>query len=99
MKLVFETMNPILTTVFIFICILLLYFIDPFCSFTTCGLPCLQSIDIENEKINLECAENVPQPEFGRKIPADQARYHLVNFRHTHEGDFLESIGACQVSS
>ncbi|XP_014672687.1 PREDICTED: twinfilin-1-like isoform X2 [Priapulus caudatus] len=50
------------------------------------------SIDLQRETINLEKAANVPQPEFGREVPEDHARYHLLNFRHTHEGDFLDSI-------
>ena len=27
------------------------------------------------------------------QVPTDHARYHLFLFKHTHEGDYTESIG------
>ncbi|XP_066996558.2 twinfilin-1 isoform X2 [Anabrus simplex] len=49
-------------------------------------------IDLEREIINVECAcivsiENLPE-----KVPTTNARYHLYRFKHTHEGDYLESV-------
>ncbi|XP_025835468.1 twinfilin-like, partial [Agrilus planipennis] len=49
-------------------------------------------IDIENEKINLATAENVPIEKLPSKVPEKSARYHLYRFMHTHEGDYMESI-------
>lgn len=28
-----------------------------------------------------------------KRIPKDAARYHFFRFKHSHEGDYLESIG------
>lgn len=30
-----------------------------------------------------------------KRIPKDAARYHFFLYKHTHEGDHLESIGKC----
>lgn len=30
-----------------------------------------------------------------KRIPKDAARYHFFLYKHTHEGDRLESIGKC----
>lgn len=49
-------------------------------------------IDIPEEIIHLETAENITIEKLPSKIPSDTARYHLYNFKHTHEGDFIENI-------
>ena len=50
-------------------------------------------IDIEEEKIHLVTAGEVSLDKLPTKVPSDSARYHLYNFKHTHEGDFMECIG------
>ncbi len=31
------------------------------------------------------------------RIPSDAARYHVYNFKHSHEGDFQEAMSACTI--
>ncbi|KAF5303467.1 hypothetical protein FQA39_LY09930 [Lamprigera yunnana] len=50
------------------------------------------SIDIEAEVINLISAGNISIGILSTKIPTNAPRYHLYNFKHTHEGDYLETI-------
>ncbi|XP_013408784.1 twinfilin-1 isoform X2 [Lingula anatina] len=50
------------------------------------------SVDLENEKICLEAAEDLAVSALPSRVPADHARYHLFKFKHTHEGDYLQSI-------
>lgn len=52
-------------------------------------------INLDREEIDLEYAGEVSLDKLPTKIPADSARYHLYNFKHTHEGDFIEAIGNC----
>ncbi|XP_015592032.1 twinfilin isoform X1 [Cephus cinctus] len=49
-------------------------------------------IDLEEEKIHLVMACEVSLDKLPTKVPSDAARYHLYNFKHTHEGDYIESI-------
>lgn len=49
-------------------------------------------INIEEEKIHLVSAENIKLDKLPSKVPNDAARYHLYNFKHTHEGDYMENI-------
>ncbi|KAJ8974032.1 hypothetical protein NQ317_001820 [Molorchus minor] len=49
-------------------------------------------IDIPEETIHLVCAENIPSEKLALKVPSDSGRYHLYKFKHTHEGDYMESI-------
>ncbi|KAG5889236.1 hypothetical protein JTB14_006372 [Gonioctena quinquepunctata] len=49
-------------------------------------------IDIQEEKIHLVSAENISIEKLPSKIPNDSGRYHLYKFKHTHEGDYMESI-------
>ncbi|XP_069142445.1 twinfilin-1-like isoform X2 [Argopecten irradians] len=50
------------------------------------------SLDMTDEKIVLEKAENIPTSALADQVPEDHARYHLFNFKHTHEGDYTESF-------
>ena len=50
------------------------------------------SLDLDKEIINYEEAEDVNVGELKKHVPTDHARYHLYNFKHTHEGDYTESI-------
>ena len=51
------------------------------------------SLDMAKEVVNLESIEQVTVHTLGNKVPDDHGRYHLFRFPHSHEGDFLESIG------
>ncbi|XP_055303825.1 twinfilin-like [Sitodiplosis mosellana] len=48
-------------------------------------------IDLKEEKIHLVKASNVEIEKLPKEVPEDEARYHVYLFKHTHEGDFLES--------
>lgn len=50
-------------------------------------------LDIEDEQILLAKTENVSLAQLPSLVPNDSARYHLYNFKHTHEGDYMESAG------
>uniref|UniRef100_A0A1B0D7D3 Uncharacterized protein n=1 Tax=Phlebotomus papatasi TaxID=29031 RepID=A0A1B0D7D3_PHLPP len=49
-------------------------------------------LDTVQEEIHLVKATNVDVSGLSQMIPKDQARYHLFLFKHTHEGDYLESF-------
>lgn len=49
-------------------------------------------IDLQEEKIHIVNAANIALAELPKQIPEDHARYHLYLFKHTHEGDYLESF-------
>ena len=50
-----------------------------------------QKLDLNGESIELADSGNVTTVELPSKVPIDNARYHLFSFKHTHEGDYLES--------
>lgn len=50
------------------------------------------SIDIEKEKICLELEADIEVSLLSTKVPDNHARYHFFTFKHTHEGDYTESI-------
>jgi len=50
------------------------------------------SIDLVKEEINLESCEPTTVTSLCRRIPKDAARYHLFNFKHSYDGDYLKSI-------
>ncbi|XP_029636633.1 twinfilin-1 [Octopus sinensis] len=50
------------------------------------------SIDIERERICLETEADIDVSSLPMKVPDNHARYHFFIFKHTHEGDFIESI-------
>ena len=52
-----------------------------------------QSIDLKAETINLAHFEDAEAKDLSRLTPTDQGRYHVFKFKHTHEGDYMESIG------
>lgn len=49
-------------------------------------------LDTVQEEIHLVKATNVDVSGLSQMIPKDQARFHLFLFKHTHEGDYLESF-------
>lgn len=48
-------------------------------------------IDLKKEQIILDHVANIDLLKLPSQIPTDQARYHLYLFKHTHEGDYIES--------
>ncbi|XP_074646814.1 twinfilin-2-like [Tubulanus polymorphus] len=50
------------------------------------------SIDIEKEEINLAAAEVIDILQLPSFVPKEEGRYHIFNFQHSHEGDYLESL-------
>lgn len=48
-------------------------------------------IDSENELIKLSNTEPTEIKDLCFRIPKDSPRYHFFNYKHTHEGDYLES--------
>lgn len=49
-------------------------------------------IDLDKEEINLSKAANIELTSLPEQVPTDAARYHIYIFKHTHEGDYTESI-------
>ncbi|KFO18645.1 Twinfilin-1 [Fukomys damarensis] len=49
-------------------------------------------IDIKNEIIILANTTNTELKDLPKRIPKDSARYHFFLYKHSHEGDYLESI-------
>ena len=49
-------------------------------------------IDIKNEIIILAHTINTELKDLPKRIPKDAARYHFFLYKHSHEGDYLESI-------
>lgn len=51
------------------------------------------NLDLDEELIHLVTAGNVSLDKLPSKVPTDSARYHVFNFKHTHEGDYMENLG------
>jgi len=49
-------------------------------------------IDLDEERIHVSNAAKIQLSELQRQIPDDHARYHIYLFKHTYEGDYLESF-------
>lgn len=48
-------------------------------------------IDLEAEQIHISLASKLKSvQELAKQVPNDQARYHLYQFQHQYEGDYLE---------
>ncbi|KAK3101737.1 hypothetical protein FSP39_005974 [Pinctada imbricata] len=59
------------------------------------GLMTYVQLRLNLDKEIIEFADAVEDMKVGNlpsKVPTDQARYHLFIFKHSHEGDYLESI-------
>ena len=58
---------------------------------------------MDQERILLASFDNTDARNLSSRIPKDHARYHFFVYKHSHEGDFLESIGelydSCQLPS
>ena len=58
----------------------------------------IQELNIESETIVLaNVKEDVAADDLNKHVPADKGRYIFYLFKHTFEGDYLESIGESQV--
>ena len=51
------------------------------------------SIDLNKEIITVKNQSTCTIQQLPDKVPEDAPRYHLFRFSHTHEGDFLKSVG------
>ena len=51
------------------------------------------SIDLNKEIITVTNKSTCTVQQLPDKVPEDAPRYHLFRFSHTHEGDFLKSVG------
>ncbi|XP_028602930.1 twinfilin-1 isoform X2 [Podarcis muralis] len=49
-------------------------------------------IDMKNETIELASTLPTELKDLPKRIPKDSARYHFFLYKHSHEGDYLESI-------
>ncbi|XP_073420591.1 twinfilin-2 [Dendrobates tinctorius] len=49
-------------------------------------------LDQEKETIDLVHTKHTDIQELPARIPKDTARYHLFLYKHSHEGDYLESV-------
>lgn len=54
----------------------------------------MQIIDLEKEEIHLDNTDTITVDQLPKQVPTESARYHMFNFKHTHEGDYLESFGS-----
>lgn len=54
---------------------------------------------MKNEMIVLASTLSTELKDLPKRIPKDSARYHFFLYKHSHEGDYLESIGMPQLSS
>ena len=48
---------------------------------------------MDKEIINLEKSCELETSQLAGEVPTEKPRYHFFLFKHTHEGDYLESIG------
>uniref|UniRef100_A0AAZ3RP18 Twinfilin-1 n=1 Tax=Oncorhynchus tshawytscha TaxID=74940 RepID=A0AAZ3RP18_ONCTS len=48
-------------------------------------------IDFPNELIRLSNTEPTEVKDLPKRIPTESARYHFFRYKHSHEGDYLES--------
>lgn len=76
-----------------------------FCYFTFgrmdsehCVLLLCQRLDVEKEIIELVHSNPTEIRDLPCRVPKDTPRYHFFLYKHSHEGDYLESIGMSLVS-
>ena len=53
----------------------------------------LQRLDVEKETIELVHANPTDTRDLPGRVPTDTPRYHFFLYKHSHEGDYLESVG------
>lgn len=54
---------------------------------------CQKEVDAEQELIRLCSTEPTEVKDLPMRIPKESARYHFFLYKHSHEGDYLESTG------
>lgn len=54
---------------------------------------CQKLVDAEQELIRLCSTEPTEVKDLPMRIPKESARYHFFLYKHSHEGDYLESTG------
>ncbi len=52
-----------------------------------------QRLDVEKETIELVHCNPTETRDLPRRVPKDTPRYHFFLYKHSHEGDYLESVG------
>lgn len=60
---------------------------NPFCH------AAFQRLDVVKETIELVHSNPTETRDLPRSVPKDTPRYHLFLYKHSHEGDYLESVG------
>lgn len=64
-----------------------------------CTLPasshllCEQEVDAQQELIRLCNTEPTEVKDLPMRIPKESPRYHFFLYKHSHEGDYLQSTG------
>lgn len=58
-----------------------------------CVLLLCQRLDVEKEIIELVHSNPTEIQDLPCRVPTDTPRYHFFLYKHSHEGDYLESIG------
>ena len=56
------------------------------------------SINISKEIIDLEDQKGLEVDQLPSRVPDDEPRYHVFQFAHTHEGDFLKSTSKLKIT-
>lgn len=56
-------------------------------------LDTFQRLDVQKETIELVHSNPTETHELPRRVPKDTPRYHFFLYKHSHEGDYLESVG------
>lgn len=49
------------------------------------------NIDLEREEIHIAKADNIDVHKLKLQVPDDHARFHIYQFKHSYDGDWLES--------
>lgn len=55
----------------------------------------LQRLDVQKEIIELVHSNPTETRDLPSRVPKDTPRYHFFLYKHSHEGDYLESVGMC----
>lgn len=58
-----------------------------------CYTVVFQRLDVAKETIELVHSNPTETCDLPRSVPKDTPRYHFFLYKHSHEGDYLESVG------
>lgn len=74
---------------------LFVYVLETVClrSDITLALPSPQRVDVEKETIELVHTNPTETRDLPCRIPSNAPRYHLFLYKHSHQGQHLESLG------